>query len=95
MINVDTYTKEWIGSFKKNKQYNKLDPALIEKMIMAFTLLENLSKSSFNFIFKGGTSLILLLNNANRFSVDIDISTSETKESLESILERITSSSIF
>ncbi len=36
-------------------------------------LLEGLSKSVLDFVFKGGTSLILLLNTLNRLSIDIDI----------------------
>ena len=35
-------------------------PILIEKLIMALTLLENLRNSGLDFVFKGGTSLILL-----------------------------------
>lgn len=44
-----------------------------EKVVHAFYLLEKLSDSGLNFIFKGGTSLMLLLKEFNRFSVDIDI----------------------
>jgi hypothetical protein len=49
------------------------DPILIEKMVMALTLVENLQLSGLDFIFKGGTSLILLLGEPGRFSIDIDI----------------------
>jgi predicted nucleotidyltransferase component of viral defense system len=48
-------------------------PDLDKKMIMALTLLENLRNSGLDFVFKGGTSLILLFKTPRRFSIDIDI----------------------
>ena len=84
MITNTSHTKDWIESFRRNPEYNNTDPALIEKMIMALTLLEYLALNKLEFIFKGGTALILLLDNANRFSIDIDISTERSKEELES-----------
>ena len=51
------------------------DPILIEKMIMALTLVENLQLAGLEFIFKGGTSLPLVTGKLNWFSIDIDIVT--------------------
>ena len=45
----------------------------MEKMIYAFELLSLLQKANLHFVFKGGTSLILLLQKPERLSVDIDI----------------------
>jgi predicted nucleotidyltransferase component of viral defense system len=42
-------------------------------MILALTMVENLQLSGLDFIFKGGTSLTLLLGKPKRFSIDIDI----------------------
>ena len=42
-----------------------------------------------NFIFKGGTSLVLLLDEIKRFSVDVDIITEEDKEMVETVLNKI------
>lgn len=42
-----------------------------------------------NFIFKGGTSLVLLLDEIKRFSVDVDIITEEDKEIVETVLNKI------
>ncbi len=42
-------------------------------VVMALTLLENLRNSGLDFVFKGGTSLILLFKMPRRFSIDIDI----------------------
>ena len=49
------------------------DPALAEKVHRAFCLLETLVKEGFEFVFKGGSAVMLLLNQAQRFSIDIDI----------------------
>jgi hypothetical protein len=51
----------------------RMDPILIEKMIMALMLVEELSFTKLQFIFKGGTSLALMLGTLQRFSIDIDI----------------------
>jgi hypothetical protein len=51
----------------------KCDPALIERVVFAFALLEALSQTGLDFIFKGGTCLMLLLAEPKRLSTDIDI----------------------
>ena len=61
MISKQARSKEWIMGIRKVAAGR--DPILIEKMIMALTLVENLHLSGLDFIFKGGTSLILLLAN--------------------------------
>lgn len=58
MIKEESYSKGWIT--KTAKQY-KSDPILVEKVIYALTLLENLASGELDFIFKGGTDLMLLL----------------------------------
>ena len=71
MISNQSRTKEWIIGIRADSPGK--DPILIEKMIMALTLVENLRLSGLDFIFKGGTSLVLLLVMPQRFSIDIDI----------------------
>ena len=71
MITYHTHTKDWI--FQIRAQIPKSDPILIEKMIMALYLLEQLQLSGLEFIFKGGTSLPLIIGVQHRFSIDIDI----------------------
>ncbi len=94
MIDLKTLSAEWIAE-KRNK-YNK-DPNLMESMIYALYLLEQLQLSGLNFIFKGGTSLILLVKEPKRFSVDIDIIVSPKigKEELEKHLSEIEKTSAF
>ncbi len=85
MINDTTYTKEWI--LKKSSEFvrgrKKADPTLIEKVIRALHLLEELARTDLKFIFKGGTSLLLLLNKMHRFSIDIDIIIEEKKQDID------------
>lgn len=71
MISHQSHTKEWI--FGVREKYPGRDPILIEKMIMALTLVESLKLAGVDFIFKGGTSLLLILGSPYRFSIDIDI----------------------
>ncbi len=70
MIDEIVYSKNYIESQFKD---SKIDYATLERVIYAFTLLEKLSNSKVNFVFKGGTCLALLTNKLKRFSVDIDI----------------------
>lgn len=48
-------------------------PSLIEKVYRALSLLEGLAQSGLDFIFKGGTAVMLLTGRPERFSIDIDI----------------------
>ena len=72
MIDKKCFTTEWID--KKSIELNYSDKNLIEKVIRAFSLLDMLASSGCPFHFKGGSSLMLLLNNStHRLSIDIDI----------------------
>lgn len=92
MIHEDSFTVKWIK--EKSKENNKIDPILVEKVIRAFSLLENLQQSGIDFIFKGGTSLMLLLENPRRLSIDIDIIMTADQD-IESALDQIQKSSLF
>lgn len=95
MISQKTYTPEWIKSFRDHRQYRAADPAIFEKMIYAFSLLELLASSGLDFIFKGGTSLMLMPIGSRRFSIDIDIITQHSKKDLESAIDEQIKSSVF
>ncbi len=75
MISAQSRTPEWIMGIREVSRGK--DPILIEKMIMALMLVEELRLSGLDFIFKGGTSLLLLLGTPQRFSIDIDILVTE------------------
>lgn len=70
MIDPRTFSTEHI--YELSAKYNK-DPFLVERMLFAFGLLEALVRVDTPFIFKGGTSLMLLLEHPQRLSTDIDI----------------------
>jgi len=95
MIQPDTFSQEWLGHFRQQKELARVDPAIVEKMIYAFALLELLANSSLKFIFKGGTSLVLMAIGSNRFSIDIDISTLASKEEVEKHLHAVIDKSVF
>ena len=87
MIDKQTYTLSWLESVsKKNK---KADKILIEKVIRALTLLTDLKNTGLDFIFKGGTALMLLLKEPKRLSIDIDIIIPNIEPHLGDFLNKI------
>ena len=92
MIKKECYTQSWIET-KKNEFGGT--PYTIEKVIYAFTLLEALVISGLDFVFKGGTSLLLHLDKINRLSIDIDIVCNEDDAKIEMVVESISGISPF
>lgn len=70
MIDKSVYTLNHIQGLQKT--YHS-DPALVERVLYAFGLLEAIAASGMPFCFKGGTSLMLILDKPARLSTDIDI----------------------
>ncbi|MCB0650201.1 MAG: nucleotidyl transferase AbiEii/AbiGii toxin family protein, partial [Saprospiraceae bacterium] len=70
MISNQSLSPEWIKQVSKNN--GKADPGLVEKVIRALLLLEGLVESKLDFVFKGGTALMLLLGSTKRLSIDIE-----------------------
>ncbi|WP_066435460.1 nucleotidyl transferase AbiEii/AbiGii toxin family protein [Chryseobacterium sp. CCH4-E10] len=81
MISKDSLTTEWLNSVSVKN--NRADKILIEKVIRALLLLEGLVKSDVQFVFKGGTALMLFMNSTKRLSIDIDVIISNPKQNLE------------
>ena len=92
MITQNSITKEWIETLAKS---NKADKNLVEKVIRALFLLEGLSESGLNYVFKGGTALMLLFHSEKRLSIDIDIIVPEKETDLTEILEKICNTKSF
>lgn len=88
MIDDKTYSIEWINDLRK-KLGKRTDPKLIEKVIYALSLLEQLQLNDLNFVFKGGTALLLMTSVPKRFSIDIDIITEENIADVERVLNKI------
>lgn len=95
MIKQHCFTDEWLEGFKKQKSHRRIDKVILEKMIYALHLLERLKSNGLDFVFKGGTSLVLLLEQGNRFSIDIDIISNTERIELERILQKVIDSSNF
>jgi hypothetical protein len=95
MIKEQCFTEEWLDGFKKQKDHKRIDKIILEKMIYALHLLERLKTNGLDFVFKGGTSLVLLLETGNRFSIDIDIISKTDRKELERILQKVVDSSNF
>lgn len=95
MIKEHCFTEEWLDAFKKQTAHRRIDKAILEKMIYALHLLERIKVNGLDFIFKGGTSLVLLLEEGNRFSIDIDIICNTDRGTLEKILQKVVDSSNF
>lgn len=94
MINNETHTIDWILSLK-NKLGKRIDLKLIEKVIWALTLLEQLKINGLNFTFKGGTALLLATEKPKRFSIDIDIITEHTEKEIIAVLQKTVDEKIF
>ena len=95
MIDKKSFTKEWLDNFRSKKEHKSINVTILEKMVHALSLLEHLKLAGLDFVFKGGTSLVLLLNEGNRFSIDIDIISSIERKELEAILDTVIANSHF
>ena len=95
MISKKCFTEEWLDSFKEQPEHRRIDKIILEKMIYALHLLEQIKANGLDFVFKGGTSLVLLLEQDNRFSIDIDIICKSDREIMERILDKVVESSNF
>ena len=83
MLLRENFTKAHIEYLRKK---TGADPSILERTVFAFGLLEAIRRVELPFIFKGGTSLLLLLEEPRRLSTDIDIIVkpgTELKDSIE------------
>ncbi len=95
MIKEKSFSNNWLESFKKQKDHKMVQTNILEKMIYALHLLEQLKYNGLEFVFKGGTSLVLLLEGGNRFSFDIDIICNTERKELEKTLYKVIKTSKF
>lgn len=93
MIPPDRHTREWIVA--QQARLGMADPIILEKAIFALTLLDLLARTDLDFVFKGGTALLLHLPRPNRLSIDIDIVCNEAKPDFESALDALLGKSPF
>ena len=86
MIDLRSINIEWINKVSKANHY--ADKILVEKVIRALLLVEGLAKQRLQFVFKGGTALMLLMNSTKRLSIDIDIILPYSPSNLDEILNK-------
>lgn len=65
-------------------------PYLAELVVHCLELVSQLSWAGLPYRFKGGNSQLILLENPQRFSIDVDIVSTVSKEDLKTVLEKIT-----
>src|SRR5690554_7544891 len=87
MINQKEISNEWLSQV--SKRHRNADKILVEKVIRALLLLEGLAKQRLDFVFKGGTALMLILDSSKRLSIDIDIIIEKEPKDLEEILSNL------
>jgi predicted nucleotidyltransferase component of viral defense system len=94
MIHKDTFTADWLktvsGRFGKTT-----DLKLLEKVVRALSLLEQLRVQKLDFVFKGGTSLILHFAQPRRFSIDIDVVIDRRPDNLQDVFDAIVATGAF
>jgi predicted nucleotidyltransferase component of viral defense system len=93
MIDKKTLDINWINEVSAKNR--KADKILIEKVIRALFLLEGLVKIDLDFVFKGGTALMLLMDSSKRLSIDIDIILNTEPEKLGELFESMLTQQFF
>jgi predicted nucleotidyltransferase component of viral defense system len=94
MITDKSYSKEWILE-KASEVGKRGDPKILEKVIMAFSLLEQIRLEAVPLVFKGGTSLLLHLDPPQRFSIDIDLIIPIEQDKLIPAFDKIVANGFF
>jgi hypothetical protein len=93
MIQDQCFTNDWIAA--QRVRMPNAAAITIEKSIRAFVLLERLAASDLRFVFKGGTCMMLHLQDLRRLSVDIDIVCTEGLARITPVLDVIGQGSPF
>lgn len=92
MILPESIHPDWV--YSKTSEFHA-DPIIVEKVIRALIMLEALKVNNLDFIFKGGTALMLMIQEPRRFSIDIDISIENKEQDIETILDQVIASTDF
>lgn len=80
MIAPECFQSQWIQEHKG--RLGVRDASLLERCICALDLVARLRRAGLEFIFKGGTSLVLHLQPLRRLSIDVDIACGATLEEI-------------
>lgn len=87
MFPAEYHTAEWLE--RQRLALGRCDPNILEKCVLALTLLGRLVETGLPILFKGGTSLLLHLPEPRRLSRDIDIVCGEPAATVDAVLEAV------
>ncbi len=87
MIANICFSLDWIQ--KKKAEIKATDAGILERVIHAFALLGHLKECGLDFVFKGGTSILLHIPEVRRFSIDIDILCTAPPDELKRVLDEV------
>lgn len=76
---------------KENIERNRFNASsvLAEQAVHCLELVAELASSGLSFQFKGGNSLLIILGEPKRFSIDVDIASDRPREEIEAALDKI------
>ena len=83
-LNRQCFDRAWI---ERESRGHRVGNTFFEKSLYAFELLGRLAEEGLDFVFKGGTSLLLRLPKPRRLSIDVDIVCRESSDRLVRILK--------
>lgn len=86
MLSNRSFSEDWIRSIARETGAQEV---IVEKCIHALALVGSLREAGLDFVFKGGTSLMLHFDPARRLSIDVDIASLEPLDRVEAVLNRI------
>lgn len=89
MLHPDCFQRPWLLAQSKALRVQPGNLQFLERCIHALELVSRLSAVGMDFIFKGGTSQVLLLNPVRRLSIDVDIATPESVERIKAALDQV------
>ena len=87
MLKEKCLQKDWI--VRQAKDLGARDPQLVETCIYALELVGRMVEADLDFVFKGGTSLLLHIQPLKRLSIDVDIATPVDMRELERVLKLV------
>lgn len=87
MIDAKCFELPWLQ--EQSARLRVRDQSLLERCIHALALVARLRHAGLNFVFKGGTSLVLHLQPIRRLSIDVDIACNASLEEIERVLRQV------
>jgi hypothetical protein len=93
LISEKCFAREWFE--QKQRERGQLSPQLLETVTYALELLAELVKRGLPLVFKGGTSILLLIDDIRRLSIDIDVAMPVSRDEVLPVLEAIATESRF